>query len=195
MEENKCNSKEKIINATLKLIGEEGFQKVTVRKIASLAQVNVASVNYYFGSKDNAVNEALMYLTEKFMDCFKYLRDKTLPPDERLRCFLMNYADACLQYPDVLRNFISQSMSNYDVPCNYAEFIKKEGIEELRSIFKEIGSEMDDSEAFMRIFQLISCIAFPVLMGNHMEKSWKIDYYNKEIRGRYIDLLLNSLIC
>ena len=43
------NTKDRILNSTLYIIGKEGFQNVTIRKIAATADVNVASINYYFG--------------------------------------------------------------------------------------------------------------------------------------------------
>lgn len=44
-----------IKNATLKLFKTQGI--VTTREIASLADVNVASINYYFKSKTQLINE------------------------------------------------------------------------------------------------------------------------------------------
>jgi AcrR family transcriptional regulator len=37
--------------AALKLFSEQGYAKTSIRAIAAEAQVNVASVSYYFGDK------------------------------------------------------------------------------------------------------------------------------------------------
>jgi len=50
-------TKELIFSAAETLFALRGFQKVTVRDIAAEAGVNVAALNYYFGSKTALANE------------------------------------------------------------------------------------------------------------------------------------------
>jgi AcrR family transcriptional regulator len=52
-------TRELILTATAQLIGREGWDAVTVRKIASAAGINPALVNYHFGSKDDLMLAAL----------------------------------------------------------------------------------------------------------------------------------------
>ncbi|RMG59448.1 MAG: TetR/AcrR family transcriptional regulator [Deltaproteobacteria bacterium] len=49
----KKSGREKIIDAAERLFAEKGFRAVIVRAITKAAGVNVASVNYHFGSKEN----------------------------------------------------------------------------------------------------------------------------------------------
>ena len=46
-------SKEKILAAAEKLFAEKGFEGTSVRELAQEAEVNIAMVSYYFGSKEN----------------------------------------------------------------------------------------------------------------------------------------------
>src|SRR3954453_5634394 len=46
-----------IINAAEKLYAERGFGEVTLRDIVAAAEVNLAAVNYHFGSKDELIAE------------------------------------------------------------------------------------------------------------------------------------------
>jgi len=64
----------------------EGFHGITVRKIAAKAGVNVAAVNYYFGSKENLISEALAYLTVQLKDTFNILKNNDKDP---ITLFLM----------------------------------------------------------------------------------------------------------
>ena len=187
-------TRENIINATLKIIGDEGFQNVTIRKIATLAEVNVAAVNYHFGSKDVVINEALKYLTGKLKDSFKYLKDMEFSPEIRITNFIRSYADAAVEHPDVFRNYISHSMCNYDLPLDYSEFIRREGLEELKNTLRVLRKNDDDVQLFMKGFQIISGIAFPVLLGKQMEKLSGIDYDDKCTRYKYLDVLMKTII-
>lgn len=187
-------TRDNILNATLKIIGEEGFQNVTIRKIATLAEVNVAAVNYHFGSKDVVINEALRYMTTKLREAFVFLGDNNIPAQERMKNFIRSYADAALEYPDVFKNFINHSMCNHDMSTEYAEFLKREGIEELKNTIREIRMHDDDVQLFMKSIQLISGIAFPVLLGKQMEKVSGIDYADKNVRYKYLDVLIKTII-
>jgi TetR/AcrR family transcriptional regulator, regulator of cefoperazone and chloramphenicol sensitivity len=191
---NRCDTRESIINATLKIIGEEGFQNVTIRKIATLAGVNVAAINYHFGTKDIVINEALKYLTGKLMKSFNYLKEREFPPETRMLNFIRSYADAALEHPDVFRNYINHSMCNNEMPSDYSEFIKHEGFVELKNTLREIRNEDDDIKLFMKSFQIISGIAFPVLLGLQMEKLSGIDYANQSVRYKYLDVLLKTIV-
>ncbi|MEP6684170.1 MAG: TetR family transcriptional regulator, partial [Parafilimonas sp.] len=46
------DKKQHIIETTLHLFAEKGFEGTSIREIAEKASVNVAMVNYYFGSKE-----------------------------------------------------------------------------------------------------------------------------------------------
>ncbi|MDY6820819.1 MAG: TetR/AcrR family transcriptional regulator [Deferribacterota bacterium] len=45
------NTKDKIIKNAAKLFAKQGFQKTTIKQIARDANVNIAAINYHFGSK------------------------------------------------------------------------------------------------------------------------------------------------
>ncbi|MBK1829674.1 TetR family transcriptional regulator [Verrucomicrobiaceae bacterium R5-34] len=71
----KVTTKEKILNATEHLLAERGFDAVSLRDITNRAEVNVAAVNYHFGSKEklfeavqcqcmNPINEQRIQLLE-----------------------------------------------------------------------------------------------------------------------------------
>ena len=53
------DAKERIYLATLALIDEVGAERITTRAIAAAAGVNVASINYYYRSKDILLAEVL----------------------------------------------------------------------------------------------------------------------------------------
>lgn len=192
--ENKTSARDKILKTTLSIIGEEGFQNITVRKIAAKAGVNIAAVNYYFGSKDNAINEALKYLGDKVMSSFKLLDDNELPPEERIRRFLRNYVESILEHPYVYKNFINQSMNYYEFPLKNNNFLKNEAIIKLKNTLKEIKTELSDEMLNMKILQLLGGLIFPIIIGTQLKCITCMDYYNKNLRENYIEVLLKSLL-
>lgn len=61
---NDKNAKERILDASIELFSEHGFDGAGIRKIAQKADVNLSMVNYYFKSKDGILVE----LSDLFFD-------------------------------------------------------------------------------------------------------------------------------
>lgn len=59
LEENKTEIgvRQRLLNAAEDLFAEHGFEKTSIRDLASAAGCNIASVNYYFGGKGNLYSE------------------------------------------------------------------------------------------------------------------------------------------
>ena len=61
-----ASTKNRILDAAEELFAEHGFTETSLRVITTRAEVNLASVNYHFGSKKTLV-EAVF---DRFMQCF-----------------------------------------------------------------------------------------------------------------------------
>jgi AcrR family transcriptional regulator len=53
-------TKLRILDAAERLFGEEGFKAVSLRRITAAAGVNLASIHYHFGSKEELLDELIM---------------------------------------------------------------------------------------------------------------------------------------
>jgi AcrR family transcriptional regulator len=51
------STKDRILGAAEELFAQHGFAGTSLREVTSRADVNIAAVNYHFGSKDNLINE------------------------------------------------------------------------------------------------------------------------------------------
>lgn len=51
------STKDRILGAAEELFAQNGFAGTSLREVTSRADVNIAAVNYHFGSKENLVNE------------------------------------------------------------------------------------------------------------------------------------------
>ena len=68
MQKEKSETRERIIKAVLKIIGQKGAVKFTVREISKVANVNLSAVKYYFRSTNNLLNEVEVYFAEKVQE-------------------------------------------------------------------------------------------------------------------------------
>jgi AcrR family transcriptional regulator len=86
-------TRERLLQAALDVFAEKGFHDATVRDICARAEVNAASVNYHFRSKEALYSEVLAVAFrethERYPDTLA--RDPSLPPEIRLRQFIVNF--------------------------------------------------------------------------------------------------------
>lgn len=82
--------KEKILDAAGDVFGRKGYKAATIREICSAAGVNVASINYYFGGKEDLYRTVVMDLLSRTFDRYPIddgVDDQSSPGD-RLRAFI-----------------------------------------------------------------------------------------------------------
>ncbi len=61
MKENKTNDKrDDILDVAEQLFSENGFEAISVREISKAANINIAMVSYYFGSKEKLYEEVVI---------------------------------------------------------------------------------------------------------------------------------------
>ena len=91
------STKDRILGAAEELFAEQGFAATSLRQVTGLADVNIAAVNYHFGSKENLVNEVF----RRRMDVMSAqrlsrLRDALDAGDDRLEPVLGAFVEPAL---------------------------------------------------------------------------------------------------
>lgn len=83
----------RLLQVAVSVFAELGFRDATVREICKRANVNVASVNYYFRSKEALYLQALTFAFEEVNQHYPQnaAADKTLAPEQRLTLFIDNF--------------------------------------------------------------------------------------------------------
>lgn len=82
--------KEKILDAAGDVFGRVGYKAATIREICRAAGVNVASINYYFGGKEDLYRTVVMDLIARTFDRYPVDEgtDGSSSPQDRLRAFV-----------------------------------------------------------------------------------------------------------
>src|SRR5690348_7129302 len=79
------NKKEIIIESAIKLFSTKGFEGTSVRDIASDAGVNVAMINYYFGSKEKLFESVVEHRASFLKGMLaELINNKDLTPIEKI---------------------------------------------------------------------------------------------------------------
>jgi AcrR family transcriptional regulator len=76
-------AKLKILDTAERLFGEEGYKAVSLRRITAEAGVNLASIHYYFGSKEELLDELVrrraVPVNEERMESLRSLKEAAGP--------------------------------------------------------------------------------------------------------------------
>jgi TetR/AcrR family transcriptional regulator, regulator of cefoperazone and chloramphenicol sensitivity len=82
--------KQRILDAAGDVFGREGYKAATIRQICQAADVNVASINYHFGGKQELYRTVVTDLIARIFDRYPVDAgiDGQSPPADRLRAFV-----------------------------------------------------------------------------------------------------------
>lgn len=194
MKEEKESTKEKILYTTLQVIENEGINAVTVRKIAIAAEVNVAAVNYHFGSKEELLEKAMEFsLYHAFKDPLHEIEENKLSIKQAVYFLLHDWFEGMIRYPGIskaqlFKPFIS---NNYE-----SLFVVKLNLflENFISKLKDNGELIDEHNFRLSIVQIISAIILPGIMPNLFGQFFKTDLTIKENREEYVQFLIDKYL-
>jgi len=88
------DKKEHIINTAIDLFATKGFEGTSIRDIAAAADVNIAMINYYFGSKEKLFEELVQKkanTTRGFLDGIA--KDNSLTSMEKIDRIIDSYVE------------------------------------------------------------------------------------------------------
>lgn len=194
MSEEKFTTRNKIIEATAEIVGRENNLNLTIREIAGRAGVNIASINYYFRSKDNLMEEVESMLLNKAGVIYEILQDKNKSAEARLISWGDKLMKFLVDYPGTLYIMVSRVLVNNRENGSLADYLSIL-INSLTPVIKELtGNDMEDEEIlFHKAMQLMSAVVYPLLLYSGTGNNFFPAVSDEEERHRYLALLINSL--
>ena len=90
--ENDLNNKQlQILQVAETLFAEKGFEGTSIRDISKEANINVAMVSYYFGSKEKLLEALILLKTSGLKEQLIHLIDENLEPMEKINKLIALY--------------------------------------------------------------------------------------------------------
>lgn len=181
----KTDKREQLLNAAEELFAEKGFDGTSVRDIAQKADVNLAMISYYFGSKEKLLQ---VLIEQRFASSSELLdelvKNKTMTPWEKIEKLIDYYVNKILdgrrfhaiinqeyntdRSREILDIITGIKMRNYSL----IKEIIDEGVKKKQ--FRKIDPEMTMASMMGTINQAINsknvyCILFKIDGGNEEE--------------------------
>ncbi len=136
MDKENIETRTRLLETAALVFAEHGFAAATIRMIAGRARVNVAAVNYHFGSKDALYREVLRYVRRLAYEKYpiNYGINVEAATEERLHAYVRSF---------LLRTIGAESVHGFGVlmmremvePTSALDMIVDEGI---RALFDQL---------------------------------------------------------
>lgn len=106
-----------ILEKAEELIADNGYDGTSIRDIAHAADVNVAMISYYFGSKDKLLQAIFEKRTEYWRNHLENLiEDKKASSFEKINTLIEHYVEKIFNQTCFHRIMAQQQMANDDSP-------------------------------------------------------------------------------
>jgi AcrR family transcriptional regulator len=195
MKPSKAQLKEKIIIATLECIEKKGIQAITVRDIAEKAGINLASVNYYFGSKETLLQEALKYsLYSTLTQNYEEIALANPEPRSMVKAFFTDIFRGSLQWPNLTRSHIYGPITDNNYHGAFVDWLN-EIAEKLTIKVKTLHTgDIDETTLKLTIAQMLYIVFLWGIMPDLFNQFLGFDFRDHQIQEQFIDLLLDRYL-
>lgn len=197
--DNPQSTRDKILSVAIEVFGTRG--DVTTREITKKAGVNIAAINYHFGSKNNLQKEVEEYYSEILYNMqIDIINNSNYSPREKLVYWANNLMEYMLQYPALIAMItdLVTKDKGYNPGLLKKFFFNTELKNQIEDIIGEITNIQDNKALNCKYTQLFSGILGPILFKTIYEtyESERVFYdINKyQERMAYIEDLINSIL-
>lgn len=181
----KLPPRQKIIQVTIGLIAKEGIHGLTTRSIATAADVNIAAVNYYFGSKEKLIEESLQTaLKHMFIDTDSFFQ--SLDRKMVLKKIMLYFLEGSLQHQGIIKAVFHEPINNN----NYDTSIMQQIIHFIRDIISNMAQCTDAKPDLVKIeiLQMISAAMMPALLPGLYSAILGEDFQtDPDIQNKYLE--------
>ncbi|MBN1232001.1 MAG: TetR/AcrR family transcriptional regulator [Candidatus Coatesbacteria bacterium] len=184
--------KSKIIVSAIEYIEKDGMHGLTIRKVAEIANVNIAAINYYFGSKDELVEEVLKYTQEHYQRDMEDFLARDYPSSRELLHEIAVYnLSGGMLYQNITKAHLYAAFinNNYDSP--FMVFFR----DYLHKLLKRLREFNENRDYESIILQIISSVMFIPIFPGVFEGLGNIELKNNDYQMKYINNLLDNVFC
>ena len=191
--EGDASTRARILQTTGRMLFSVRPGELTTRRIAAESKVNIAAINYHFGSKDALLEEAFEAGAGLALHKgLEILLDPEKEPMDRLREFFRGYTYGMMKYPLLIKTAFLSFFTRDSETNPYGRYTR-EMIENVGRVVAEMNGWQDGEEGRARAVMIASGVIFPFLAASTVRQTEAVDFGDEAARGRYIESLLTLL--
>lgn len=185
-------AKERIIRAAMELINtEKDIDRITIRNIAERAGVGTGLINYHFQTKENLLKQCVQLIIGDVITGFEPLyKSLELAPADKLKYLLKATCLFLTENPAISRISILSDLTSGQGDDNSVQ-----STDVYWPVFLEVFGKTKTEKEIKVIAQMfISTIQLTFLRADIYKKQSGIDFFNREQRGEFIDMLVDAVV-
>lgn len=189
------STRQRILGAAEELFAERGFAGASLRQVTAAAKVNLAAVNYHFGSKDNLIEEVfrrrLDELSHRRLDRLAEVNRGHAPTlDAVLEAFIMPALELSLDHKGgsvfmrVLARAFAEHNSNLRkfLSDNYGHVLK-----EFAAAFARLLPHLDKDELYWRLDLAVGALTYAMAdFGMIQRRSGETERQHREQMAKHL---------
>ena len=183
--------KELIISTAKEIIAREGFDNLSIRKIANKIEYSPSIIYHYFKDKEEIVNIVMRRGYMKIVNAVYAADIESLTPRERLKRMTINYIEEALKMPD---EFLAAQINQSPQALKHTSYLYKGASKEkpalgaLYNCIKEIYKDDDDEHIELKA-QIIAASTMGLIIKLVLEKN-----IGEEQRQNIINYFIEEVI-
>ncbi|MCF6439905.1 TetR/AcrR family transcriptional regulator [Pseudoalteromonas luteoviolacea] len=173
-----AEQKTKLILAAKQLLNDKSYSQITIRDIASEANINSAMIKYYFGGKESLFVALIQSIADAQFSQFEDLTAQAKPVYQ----FILRFGEILQTHPGFV-HLLSEEVLNKTTPLTeafMASFPARVS-KFLPPLIQQEAGIADGNKAKLAAFQLITLIVSPYILKTLRQQAWQID--DTEIQG------------
>lgn len=185
--------KELILSTAATIASSEGYDKLSIRKIANKIEYSPSIIYHYFTDKNEIINQLMQRGYEKIILAIASANITSDSPEEQLKEMTRNYINAALKMPD---EYMAAQLSKSSKTIKQMSLLfegasnEKSVIGALCKCTKEINKDVDlENSKCELISQLIIVSTMGLVIKLIIERD-----IGEEQRNRLIDCFVNEIV-
>jgi AcrR family transcriptional regulator len=193
------DTRDRIFKSAIETVGLKG--DVTIRELAELAEVNVASVNYHFGNKKSLLKEVEKYYSTSLYDLqYNILTSEELSPYEKLISWARSLSGFIGKYPALIGLIVNLTTEDksYKPALIQKIYLNKDLQIMIQEIIGDIIKSDEERIISFKYLQIFSGILGPII-NRIVEENFADGHLNISLNNNvdfedYIKLLIDTVL-
>ena len=193
MDDKSTSVEDRIIQAAIDCIESYGISGATNRRIAEVANVNIAAINYYFRSKDVLIRRCMEITLKNAFDLGDIAPMPGLPAQERCITILVELITGGLQFPGITRAHFFNLMTKGQYDDLLVERINH-FIDDLAVDLQGRGCKLELDELKLALTQIMSAVILIILAPTLFAQQPGADLRDPDTCRTYVTRLVEKLL-
>jgi AcrR family transcriptional regulator len=168
-----------ILETAERLFAMHGFHGASVRDIAQGADVNIAMISYYFGSKERLIEAIfLKRILDVKTGLDELLKNKDLAPLEKMNRLIDLFVARISDRPYFCRMMVRAQATEEGIPTDLIMDIKKQMYDMVKKLITEgqkKGAFVADLDPLMVVSTIVGTTNHVILSQNFQRKVWNME--------------------